>query len=405
MESTPAINLRKIIKDEEKLMPSHLPPSLPHREKELEALRIAFSSLKENADSSGPVVLIKGKIGVGKTAVSRFFVKSFAKELGDKFQLAYVNCKKKGSPNLVLREIIRTIYPEFPSRGLSLSEWLSTLEDALMSSKKRIFIILDELQELRGNEKEGEELIYGIFRIHEGSPIKPPPIILIVREWFPPYLLKPILWSFITLKMTFEPYSKEQLFDILKYRAKLALREDSYDEELLEQIAELASKPNRGSARYAIGLLHQAALLAEMDGSDRILPEYVRIAGSFDRPMEERQCTDEEIRDLPLHEKILLLAVSRTLIKSQDVLVRMGKVEEEYRVICEEYGVPPYGHTAVWRRIRSLGERGFIELRKSGKGYRGQTTLIGMNAFPAKSLEERVRQLIESSIVGEDMNV
>jgi cell division control protein 6 len=142
-----------------------------------------------------------------------------------------------------------------------------------------------------------------------------------------------------------------------------------------------------------------------MDGNDRILPEYVRIAGSFDRPMEERKCTDEEIRELPLHEKILLLAVSRTLIKSQDVLVRMGKVEEEYRAICEEYGIPPYGHTAVWRRIRSLGERGFIELRKSGKGYRGQTTLIGMNAFPAKSLEERVRQLIESAIIGEDMNV
>ncbi|RLG48378.1 MAG: hypothetical protein DRO00_05185 [Thermoproteota archaeon] len=405
MGHTPAIDLRKIIKDEEKLMPSHLPPSLPHRGKELNALRVAFSSLKENPDSSGPVVLIKGKIGVGKTVVSRFFVKSFAKELSDKFQPAYVNCKRKGSPNLVLREIIRTIYPEFPSRGLSLSEWLSTLEDALMASKKRVFIILDELQELRGNEKEGEELIYGIFRMHEGSPIKPPPVILIVREWFPPYLLKPILWSFITLKMTFEPYSKEQLFDILKYRARLALREGSYDEEVLEQIAELASKPNRGSARYAIGLLHQAALLAEMDGNDRILPEHVRIAGSFDRPMEERECTDEEIRDLPLHEKILLLAVSRTLIKSQDVLVRMGKVEEEYRVICEEYGVPPYGHTAVWRRIRSLGERGFIELRKSGKGYRGQTTLIGMNAFPAKSLEERVRQLIESAIVGEDMDV
>lgn len=49
-----------------------------------------------------------------------------------------------------------------------------------------------------------------------------------------PYLLKPILWSFITLKMTFEPYTKEQLLDILKYRAGLALREDSYDEEVLE---------------------------------------------------------------------------------------------------------------------------------------------------------------------------
>ncbi len=405
MEYLPAINLRKIIKDEEKLMPSHLPPSLPHRGKEIEALEVAFSSLKENPDSSGPVVLIKGKIGVGKTAVSRFFVKNFTKELGGIFQPAYVNCKRKGSPNLVLREIIKTIYPEFPSRGLSLAEWLSALEDALIASKKRVFIILDELQELRGSEKEGEELIYGIFRMHEGSPVNPPPVILIVREWFPPYLLKPTLWSFITLKMTFEPYSKEQLFDILKYRAGLALREGSYDEEILEQIAELASRPNKGSARYAIGLLHQAALLAEMDGSDRILPEHVRIAGSFDKPMEERQFADEEIRDLPLHEKILLLAVSRTLIKSQDVLVRMGKVEEEYRVICEEYGVPPYGHTAVWRRIRSLGERGFIELKKSGKGYRGQTTLIGMNAFPAKSLEERVRQLIESAIVGEDMNV
>ena len=404
MRSLPTVGFRKIIEDEEKLMPSHLPPSLPHRERELEALGVAFCSLKENPEGPGPVVLIKGKIGVGKTVVSRLFVKNFTEEVEDAFKPAYVNCKRKGTPSLVLREIIRAIYPDFPSRGLSLAEWLSTLEDALMASKKRIFIILDELQELRGNEKEGEELIYGILRMHEGSPINPPPVILIVREWFPPYLLKPTLWSFITLKMTFEPYSKEQLFDILRYRAKLALKEGSYDENVLEQIAELASRPNRGSARYALGLLHQAALLAEMDGNDRILPEHVRIAESFDKPTEERQYTDEEIKNLPLHEKILLLAVSRALIRSQDVVVRMGKVEEEYRVICEEYGIPPYGHTAVWRRIRSLGERGFIELRKSGKGYRGQTTLIGMNAFPAKSLEKRVKQLVESAIVGDDIN-
>ena len=66
MKSLPTVGFRRIIEDEEKLMPSHLPPSLPHRGRELEALEVAFGSLKENPEGPGPVVLIKGKIGVGK---------------------------------------------------------------------------------------------------------------------------------------------------------------------------------------------------------------------------------------------------------------------------------------------------------------------------------------------------
>lgn len=374
--------------------PKYLPDVLPHREKELKALRSAFSSLYLDPHAPGMTALIRGMWGVGKTVVSLRFAQDLARATGDVYEVEHVNCHKCNSPSMVMLRMLSKSYPGLPQRGLSFQELFLIFEDVLCSSDKRMFLVLDDLNYLRN----AETLIYSLFRVQEGSEAVPPPIILITREWIPPYLMNPSIGNFISLRLLsprfFPCYSADQLFDILKPRAELGLREGSYDDDVLKLIAGLAAEQGQGSARYAINLLQGGAHRAEMDNRRRIFPEHVRIEESQMSP----SLSVELIKPLPLHEKLILLGTSRALNKTNSAWIPMGGLEDEYQLACEEYGVAPYKHTAVWRRVRLLAQGGFIETRKSGKGMRGQTTLIGVSNVSTQAMERTLKEMLDDSL-------
>lgn len=60
-------------------------------------------------------------------------------------------------------------------------------------------------------------------------------------------------------KAEFQPYTTDQVFEILKDRTEKALFKWSYSEELLRKIADMSN----GDVTIAINLLRQAALNAE----------------------------------------------------------------------------------------------------------------------------------------------
>jgi len=66
----------------------------------------------------------------------------------------------------------------------------------------------------------------------------------------------------------------------------------------------------------------------------------------------------------------------------------MGEIEEVYRIVCEELREAPRAHTQVWKFIRELSASGIIEAKKSGKGIRGRTTLIGLTSAPASAMRK-----------------
>jgi len=73
----------------------------------------------------------------------------------------------------------------------------------------------------------------------------------------------------------FKLFSKEQIFDLLKYRARLGLRPDSYSNEIIKMIADqvlLSEDINSG-----LDLLRRAGKIAEEKGLDQITPECVRL--------------------------------------------------------------------------------------------------------------------------------
>ncbi|PNV77507.1 MAG: cell division control protein Cdc6 [Thermoproteota archaeon] len=365
----------RIIKNEESFSESFIPEHLPHREKELKLLE---STIISRSGQIAGNAYIMGRPGLGKTALSLRFAMNISREIEVKY--LHVNCRKYRTSSLVLHKIIKGLSSGLPERGLSLQEALMAFEDLI--KEKNILIILDEVGYLR----DGGDLIYSLFRISEGSGTRPPAMILISREWTPDYLLDRSIFPFITTKISLEPYNKEEILDILRYRAEIGLVSGSYDDSILFMIAEVAARS--GDARLALSMLHQSAMFAEADKADKITPEHVRMAISMDQPLADRRA----LMSLELHEKLLLLAISSLLEKSSDAWIPMGRVEEEYKMLCEAYGVAPFKHTALWRRIKSLDKTGFITTRRSGKGVKGQTTLISIEGAPSSSISSELKK-------------
>jgi len=376
--------LPKIILDRSKLDLSYIPARLPHREAELREIAEVLER------GTGPL-LIYGKTGVGKTAVSRRALKEAAKSAGLRY--AYVNCSRfPRTASRVMSDLLKQLGEGLPDRGISLYDQLALLENFVIESNGMIAIVLDEVQDLGDR---AEEVVYSLLRLHEIS-LSPQLTRLIViyrEESVPQFLLEESTLSFFTRKLRFKPYTESQLVDIVRARAEEALRSGSFDGEVLREIARLTSKYAEGNARQAILLLRFAADIAEREGADALEVRHVLLADSIEHPAFDLSILDE----LDLHDRLLLLAAARVQARRGRGWLTMGELEEEYRLIAESYGVPAYKHTATWRRVKNMGSRGVLEIRRSGKGLRGQTTLISVRA-PADELAQTIEAVLDRTV-------
>jgi len=156
------------------------------------------------------------------------------------------------------------------------------------------------------------------------------------------------------------------------------------------------TEEHRGDARYAIDILWRAAKLAEMNGSSRIMPEHVREAIKSTL----RGIRVEELKLLPTHEKLFLLAIIKTLKKKEySPYITFGEAEEMYQMLCEEYNETPRKHTQLWEYLKDLKDKGIVETRISSKGMRGRTTLISIPSEPLNILEQEVEGIVKRELV------
>ena len=102
---------------------------------------------------------------------------------------------------------------------------------------------------------------------------------------------------------------------------------------------------------------------------------------------------------LGTHEKLLLLSVARLLQACDHAYIPFGAVEREYQAACEEYGVQPRRHTQLWKYLKVLSMGGLVRTKRSGRGRRGQTTMLGLPA-PSALLRSELERLLEEALKG-----
>ncbi|MFP3219783.1 MAG: ORC1-type DNA replication protein [Candidatus Marsarchaeota archaeon] len=365
---------RKVFKDEAVLFPDYVPSYLPHRDAQMKQLVDYFRVALESPGRVSQKVLCSGKVGVGKTAVTKLFSSLFEKEANARFKLKFrsisVDCRKERTLYSVLQTVATYIDPYQPFKGFSARDIHKMILDHLEGENSYLLLILDEVDYLL--DASGPDAIYELTRDERGgSRIN---FIFISRS---PMLMAKLDEStkstLLHNHVLFSPYTAEELKDILVQRVPQAFQRGAVDDEAIEQAAALGASAG-GDARFALELLWRAGKRAEADGREKVVPEDVRVVfGDI-----EGLPNEDELVMLPIHLALSLLAIARALVSTGKERVTTGEAERTYLAACEEYGVEPRAHTAFWEGIQSLRELGFLSTEVNVE-KKGRTTLIGMN--------------------------
>ncbi|KXB08339.1 hypothetical protein AKJ55_01180, partial [candidate division MSBL1 archaeon SCGC-AAA382M17] len=135
-----------VFKDQSKLSPDYVPDELVNRDEEFRNLIQLFKPVLE--DRASQRVLVVGPVGVGKTALTSTFgkeLKSAAKKRNLDLSYAHINCRKQGTPQMVLRKLASNFPFSVPRRGFAPQEIMEHTIDYLEKSDSYVAVTLDEL--------------------------------------------------------------------------------------------------------------------------------------------------------------------------------------------------------------------------------------------------------------------
>ena len=338
----------RIIRSAQKLDLNYVPSRILCRDKEIKRLRIAIES--------GGRAIICGETGTGKTMLAKYFARD----------AAYINCFINRTEHAILETILGILRPRFNPAGLSSRRlWNEIPPDS--------FIILDEVEGISIDDLP--HFLYTLSRRAEtGKRIK---YIAITRD---ADILKQMVgdaavWSTFAGKsiIHLERYGKEEMVEILSYRASEALYDGSISEDVISLIADIALR-SEGHMRTGIELLRNSAMIAESEGRDHIEPEDVREA-NMDVWLDEMEIMDEE-------HLIMLLAVS--LCCKERAYATIDDIKSTYIRVCENYGSKPGD---IDKLLRKLEMHGFV-MKVDG------TYTI---PFPTSKIIQKIEKSIEKS--------
>jgi len=379
---------RSVFSNRQSLSFDYVPPKLVHRDQQLKRLSSLFRPVVEANFSQN--ALLFGSVGTGKTVTAKRFcidLKEYGHTADRAIDFVVVNCRQRNSEAAAVLHMVNHFQPNFPDRGFSISEMMEILRKDLEKRKLHLIVVLDEADALL--RKSGPDIIYRLSRFAEekveGRQLTSL-ILISQKDIFD--LMDPA--SVSTFKRSnvvdFGKYSVDELADIAKQRAEIALHEGAIDDDSIRLIADASSE--FGDARFAIEILEKAGMLADEEGVDRVNPEHVRAA----KAEAFSSVTESKLVSLELHQRLALLAISRALRKQ--AYTTTGEAEQTYKIACEEFGEKPRAHTAFWGYLKDLDDFGFISAQKSGAGISGKTSVITIPDIPAAVLEDKLAELL-----------
>jgi len=383
-----------IFQDEAILDINYLPDTILHREKEYKMLETLFDHMVTAPYELSQKVIIVGAIGSGKTLLTQYYGKKLREKAARrrvKLNYIHVNCRElRGSFSAILSRTVKRLRPQFPERGFSAYDLIDIMTRVMDEDNTQVLLCLDEVGSLI--EKDGSEGIYYLTRFHEAEPDKPRRLSLIfINKDLKIFgkLDRSTLSSLQHNVIRMPEYEKSQITDILAYRVERAFRRDAVPPEILDFISELAAK-EQGDARYAIDILHGSGKIAERDMTAQVQPEHVREAamGIF------QTLEKEAVRQLSLHEQLVLLAVARFFQSHNVTHGTVGEMMGAYLLACEEYGESPASQATYEKYLNALNGLDLVNVTLRGSGS-GKAPLVSLEKVTARSLELEVKMSIE----------
>ncbi len=364
---------------------------LPCRDEEIQSLTALYRPVIMESGGIGLNSLIIGDGGVGKTITAKYFGRMFRDAIFAKDVPAvaeYIDCNEHSTRNSILREVLKK-FSISTGRGYSDPELMKQLMGYIKMNKAYLFLILDECHKLPHDDL----LSFLNASITFGSDNVSMSILCISRgnDWL--RFATERLTSRIQKTYHFQPYDYPHCYTILQYRNRLAFHPATFEEELLELIAEYAAKEK--SMRHGIEIMRQVALHLDEQGQSESTPEMIRTAAG-----NAISNYDTELLNLLKneHEFLVLLSIARYFRFQPKTYITTAEINDEYLVLCEEYVLEPLKFATLKRYIVKLEKHGLLSKKfalPEGK-ERGRESRYGIMGFSAEVLEDQLTKMMDN---------
>ncbi|MFL6487125.1 MAG: Cdc6/Cdc18 family protein [Nitrososphaera sp.] len=375
-----------LVKNRQALTIDYVPEKLPFRDEEIRALAQVLSTIFKGARPSN--LLLFGKPGTGKTAAARSVVDRLAKkasELKLDVIVPFVNAKiAGGSAYKVIFEIAEELginreqEKQVHFTGLSMGEATDRVLNFIQRKKLNLVLVIDEIDSLV--DRSGDDILYNFTRANQRMMGGFITLIGISNSLTFKDKLDPRVRSSLSEEeIVFNPYSVEQLRQILYERAKLSFNEGSISEAAVNLCAAMAGREH-GDARKAIDLLRVAAEIAEREGTTNVDEKHVR--ASEDRI--ERDAPFIALKNAPAHHKLVILAIMKSTNGTT------GQVYDIYLSLCKHTEQKPLTQRRMTQIINELDLLGLVSTDIVNQGRYGRSQKIKI-LIPSMTIQEALK--------------
>jgi cell division control protein 6 len=370
-----AIKNKNIIKNRQVLTIDYVPDKLLFRTKESTSIAQSLSVILKKGRPSN--LLIFGKPGTGKTAVVKNVIEHLYKktnELDINLKVPFINAKNSNTPYKILYEIAELLGINKEGKmqvyftGLSMSEATDRILDFIRRRSIKVVIVIDEIDSLVN--RKGDDILYNFTRANER--ISSDQFISLVgisnSLTFKDKLDPRVKSSLSEEELVFNPYTIEQLKQILIDRCKLAFYDNVIPIGVINLCAAIAGRET-GDARKAIDLLRVAAEIAERSMTLKISEDHIRSA----QQKIDSDTNYEILRNSTLHTKLVILSI----IKSKNGST--GEIYTIYQYFCSKIEQEPLTQRRMTQIVGELDQLGLITTNIVNQGRYGRTQRIKLH--------------------------
>ncbi|MGC9013373.1 MAG: AAA family ATPase [Thermoproteota archaeon] len=353
----------------------YLPPRLPFREKELSELESFY--LTGIKLGSFPTFLLIGPRSSGKTTLALKLAEGLRVKLG--LRSIVIDCSAESSEFKIISKTINILgITSSRLKGSSTEELLSFLLRYFAYDKLKTLMVLDNIECLVVNKNKF--LLSALLKLNENFREASRNLALLftanekefenLRQSIKEFQRVPVL--------RLKRYTKEQVYNIIKYRISLLPLHLKFSKSSIERLAELSTSYEDVS--LALSLLSSLILEAKSTRKEEITQSDVDDIYSktiISRSRESFTLSDEEAL---IFNVILELKGNESLNP-----IKSSLLWETYQKVCERKGKKLISYTKFWNILVQLERKGLIKRDVKSFGRFGRSTLIFVHNEPNRA--------------------
>ncbi len=364
---------------------SFVPLRLLGREEYLGRLVKSWKSREDEDYQRSFRLLLTGSAGVGKTALSLLFSRHLSvrsKVEGSRRVItANIDLANDRSPYSIIKDVYRQVIVFGGNRLASRKNMQAELIRYLEETSSQVLIHVEHGEAFfsapLAKSRSFNDLIEDIFGPSDGPGAN---FNMIINSRAP--LLRD---SDYMMSLQLPPYTREETVKILAHRCEQGVRPGTYDEAIIDKVAEYGA----GNLKKSITLLGEIFRHAERSKLERVDLNFAENVIST-----ANVAYHNTLNNISKHEKLFLLAVAKAIKVRGEKITSTSEAENMYKVLCNRYNEVPKRHTTVWGTMNSLASIGLINKAKSGKGRRGKTTIISLKDIQPDEIIGEVEKLL-----------